>query len=49
MSKVPKHAAMTLKELRDLVALGEGVELEFKQSLPSDLGKEICAIANAIG
>ena len=35
--------------LADLIALGEGFTTEFKQSLPSDLGREICAFANATG
>lgn len=32
-----------------LTALGEGFTTEFKQSLPSDLSREICAFANATG
>ena len=35
--------------LSDLIALGEGFTTEFKRSLPSDLGREICAFANATG
>ena len=35
--------------LADLITLGEGFTTEFKQSLPSDLGREICAFANATG
>ena len=35
--------------LSDLLALGEGFTIEFKRSLPSDLGREICAFANATG
>lgn len=35
--------------LSDLVALGEGFTIEFKRSLSSDLGREICAFANATG
>ncbi|MDE2805044.1 MAG: ATP-binding protein [Gemmatimonadota bacterium] len=38
-----------MKALSDLVALGEGSTLEFKRSLRSDLGREICAFANAAG
>ena len=38
-----------MKALSDLVALGEGSEVEFKRSLRSDLGREICAFANATG
>ena len=33
----------------DLIALGEGFTTEFKRSMPSDLGREICAFANATG
>jgi ATP-dependent DNA helicase RecG len=35
--------------LSDLIALGEGFTSEFKRSMPSDLGREICAFANATG
>ena len=35
--------------LSDLIALGEGSAVEFKRSLRSDLGREICAFANATG
>ena len=38
-----------MKPLSDLVALGEGFTIEFKRSLRSDLGREICAFANATG
>lgn len=40
---------MTNADLSDLIALGEGFTTEFKSSLPSDLGREICAFANATG
>ena len=40
---------MSTPTLTDLIALGEGFTTEFKQSLPSDLGREICAFANATG
>ena len=40
---------MDLKELKELIATGEGLTLEFKESLPSDLGSTICSFANAIG
>ena len=33
----------------NLIALGEGFTTEFKRSMPSDLGREICAFANATG
>ena len=35
--------------LSDLISLGEGFTTKFKRSLPSDLGREICAFANATG
>ena len=35
--------------LTDLLALGEGFTIEFKRSLRSDLGRDICAFANAAG
>ena len=35
--------------LHDLTALGEGFTTEFKRSMPSNLGREICAFANATG
>lgn len=35
--------------LSDLISLGEGFTTEFKRSLPSDLGREICTFANATG
>lgn len=40
---------MAKRTLADLIALGEGFTTEFKQSLPDDLGREICAFANATG
>ena len=40
---------MNRPTLSDLIALGEGFTTEFKRSLPSDLGREICAFANATG
>ncbi|MCK5449868.1 putative DNA binding domain-containing protein [Candidatus Pacearchaeota archaeon] len=36
-------------EIKDLIKTGEGYNLEFKESLGSDLGKEICAFVNAKG
>ena len=38
-----------MKTLSDLLALGEGSTVEFKRSLRSDPGREICAFANASG
>ena len=40
---------MNKPTLSDLIALGEGFTSEFKRSMPSDLGREICAFANATG
>lgn len=40
---------MNQSTLSSLIALGEGFTTEFKQSMPSDLGREICAFANATG
>ena len=40
---------MTQAALRRLISLGEGQSLEFKQSLPDDLGRELCAFANSAG
>ena len=43
------YKSVTRAEISDLTALGEGFTTEFKQSMPSDLGREICAFANATG
>lgn len=40
---------MTFESLSDLLAGGEGARTEFKRAMPSDLGREICAFANATG
>ena len=40
---------MNTQTIANLIALGEGFTTEFKQSMPSDLGREICAFANATG
>ena len=40
---------MNPQSLSDLLALGEGSTTEFKRAMPSDLGREICAFANATG
>lgn len=40
---------MDSEELKDLIALGEGFTLEFKRSVSDNLGREICAFANATG
>ncbi len=36
-------------DINDLVSLGEGFTIEFKRSVTSDMGREICAFANASG
>ncbi len=40
---------MNEQELHTLIAQGEGFASEFKRSIPSDLGREMCAFANASG
>ena len=40
---------MNRQTLSDLIANGEGTTTEFKRAMPSDLGREICAFANASG
>ena len=40
---------MRTKDLINLIALGEGFTTEFKRSGTSNLGREICAFANATG
>ena len=40
---------MNMPTIANLIALGEGFTTEFKRSMPSDLGREICAFANATG
>ena len=40
---------MNRSELDDLIALGERFTSEFKRAMPADLGREICAFANASG
>ena len=40
---------MNRQALSDLIAQGEGFTTEFKCSMPSDLGREICTFANASG
>ncbi len=36
-------------DIKDLTSLGEGFTTEFKRSVTSSLGREICAFANATG
>ena len=40
---------MNKKTLSNITALGEGFTTEFKRAMPSSLGREICAFANATG
>jgi len=40
---------MTEREVDKLIALGEGLTLEFKTSVSGHLGREICAMANTEG
>ncbi len=40
---------MSVQEIHTLIAQGEGFTSEFKRSMPSDLGREMCAFANASG
>ena len=40
---------MNPQSLSDIIALGEGFTTEFKRAMPSDLGREMCAFANATG
>lgn len=40
---------MNAQELHALIVQGEGFTSEFKRSMPSDLGREMCAFANASG
>ena len=40
---------MTREDISNLIAQGEGATLEFKRSLSKELGREVCAFANARG
>lgn len=40
---------MTRQELLDLIAAGEGPEVEFQRSLGREFGRELCAFANGDG
>jgi predicted HTH transcriptional regulator len=40
---------MTKTELLELINLGEGLNIEFKENFSASVGKEICAFANTIG
>lgn len=36
-------------DINDLISLGEGFTIEFKRSVTSDIGRDICAFSNASG
>ena len=38
-----------MKQLEQLIATGEGYQLEFKENIDKSLAKEVCAFANADG
>lgn len=38
-----------MKQLEQLIATGEGYQLEFKESIDKSLVKEVCAFANTDG
>jgi ATP-dependent DNA helicase RecG len=40
---------LTKEDLSNLLALGEGFTIEFKRAGTSNVGREICAFANATG
>ena len=40
---------MNIKELHNLIPLGEGFTVEFKKSGTTNIGRELCAFANATG
>lgn len=44
-----QHPKITREELDLLIEEGEGYQLEFKESVNSDLAKELTAFANASG
>ena len=54
-SQIFKNAITLLEEemnkdsILDLIKTGEGITLEFKTNISSNLGKEICAFANTQG
>ena len=47
--RTEEPSSMNKPIVSTLIALGEGFTTEFKRSMPSDLGREICAFANASG
>lgn len=40
---------MKIEDLHNLIILGEGFTVEFKKSGTSNIGRELCAFANATG
>jgi ATP-dependent DNA helicase RecG len=40
---------MNIKDLHNFITLGEGFTVEFKKSGTSNIGRELCAFANATG
>lgn len=40
---------MTIDDIKSLIATGEGFTPEFKKSISSSIGREICAFANSQG
>ena len=38
-----------MKKLEQLIATGEGYQLEFKENIDKSLAKKVCAFANADG
>lgn len=42
-------STLTRQELVDLIAAGEGPDIEFQRSLGRDFGREVCAFANGEG
>jgi ATP-dependent DNA helicase RecG len=44
-----RYRVLNKKDLANLIALGEGFTTEFKRAGTSNLGREICAFANATG
>ena len=41
-------SALSKEQLHNLLSRGEGSTTEFKQTMPSDLGREICAFATFV-
>ncbi len=45
----PDRKGVDQDKLAEIIALGESTTIEFKRSVTSDLGREICAFANSSG